>query len=121
MSSPMVAVCWPERSALASRLRRNPSSSTAARTRSASCCCTLGSLLMTRETVFRLTPRWFFEHFPGAGHRWTAAYPPYNEHLMSDVGAAFLALGVLLLMAAWMADRRVTTVVLTGLLVFSAL
>ncbi len=67
-----------------------------------------------------LAPRWFFDNFPGLGRRWTAAYPPYNEHLMSDVGAAFLTLGVLLLLAGWLADRRVTAVVLTGLLVFSA-
>jgi len=64
-------------------------------------------------------PRWFFDNFPGFGRHWTAAYPPYNEHLMTDVGAAFLALGVLLLVAAWLRDRKVTNVVLTGLLVFS--
>ncbi|GIH09904.1 hypothetical protein Rhe02_79710 [Rhizocola hellebori] len=68
-----------------------------------------------------VAPHWYFDHFPGAGHQWTAAYPPYNEHLMTDVGAAFTALGVLLAMAAVMADRRVTNVVLIGLLVFSAL
>jgi hypothetical protein len=66
-----------------------------------------------------LAPRWFFTHFPGLGHAWTAAYPPYNEHLMTDVGAAFLTLGGLLLAAAWLADRRGSTVVLSGLLLFS--
>jgi hypothetical protein len=64
-------------------------------------------------------PRWFFDTFPGFGRHWTAAYPPYNEHLMTDVGAAFLTLGVMLLIAAWMRDRKVTFVVLIGLLVFS--
>ena len=68
-----------------------------------------------------LAPRWFFDHFPGLGHAWTAAYPPYNEHLMTDVGAAFLTLGALLLAAAWLADRRVTAVVLGGVLVFSGI
>lgn len=68
-----------------------------------------------------LAPRWFYANFPGFGHRWTAAYPPYNEHLMTDVGAAFTALGVILLIAAWLLDRKVTMVVLIGLLVFSAL
>jgi hypothetical protein len=66
-----------------------------------------------------IAPRWFFDHFPGGGHRWTAAYQPYNEHLMTDVGATFVTLGVLLAMAAVMLDRRVTNVVLIGLLVFS--
>lgn len=64
-------------------------------------------------------PRWFFDTFPGFGRHWTAAYPPFNEHLMTDVGAAFLALGVILLIAAAMRDRKVTNVVLIGLLVFS--
>jgi hypothetical protein len=64
-------------------------------------------------------PRWFFDTFPGFGQHWTAAYPPYNEHLMTDVGAAFLTLGVILLIAAGMRDRKVTSVVLIGLLVFS--
>lgn len=68
-----------------------------------------------------VAPRWFFDHFPGLGHAWTAAYPPFNEHLMSDVGAAFTTLGVLLVTAAWIADRKVTAVVLTGVLVFSLL
>lgn len=65
-------------------------------------------------------PRWFFDNFPGFGRHWTAAYPPYNEHLMTDVGGAFLALGTLLLLAAWLRDRKVTNVVLVGLVVFSA-
>ncbi|WP_211588528.1 hypothetical protein [Allorhizocola rhizosphaerae] len=81
----------------------------------------LGALHVSWGVPAVVAPRWFYENFPGAGRRWTAAYPPYNEHLMSDVGAAFLTLGVLLLMAAWMAERRVTMVALTGLLVFSTL
>lgn len=64
-------------------------------------------------------PRWFFNHFPGFGERWTAAYPPYNQHLMTDVGAAFATLGLLLLTAAVLNDRRVTIVVLLGVIVFS--
>ena len=61
-----------------------------------------------------LAPRWFFDTFPGFGLAWTAAYPPYNAHLMTDVGAAFTTIGVLLLIAAWLDDRRVTAVVLSG-------
>ena len=68
-----------------------------------------------------LAPRWFFENFPGAGRNWTAAYPPYNEHLMTDVGAAATTLGVLLAIAAFLADRKVTAVVLAGVIVFSTL
>jgi hypothetical protein len=66
-------------------------------------------------------PRHFFGHFPGRGHQWTAAYPPYNEHLVADLGATFLALGALLLLAAIIDDRRVTLVVVVGEVLFSAL
>src|SRR5262245_7341721 len=66
-------------------------------------------------------PRGFFDAFPGWGHRWTAAYPPYNEHLVNDLGATFLTLGVLLAVATALNDRRVTTVVLVGVLVFNSL
>ena len=68
-----------------------------------------------------LAPRWFFDGFPGFGHSWTAAYPPYNAHLMTDVGAAFVTLGVLLGLAAALADRRVLAVVLIGVSTFSVL
>ena len=54
----MVAVGWPDRSVLASRFGRKPSSAAEASTRSISACCTCGASLMTRETVFRLTPAW---------------------------------------------------------------
>jgi hypothetical protein len=68
-----------------------------------------------------LAPASFFTDFPGFGHAWTGAYPPYNQHLTSDLGATFLTLGALLAIAAWRDDRRVDTVVLVGVLVFNAL
>jgi hypothetical protein len=68
-----------------------------------------------------LAPRGFFDTFPGAGHHWTAAYPPYNEHLVSDLGATFLTLGALALVAAWLDDRRVIVVVLGAQILFNAL
>jgi hypothetical protein len=66
-------------------------------------------------------PAGFFASFPGLGRRWTGAYPPYNEHLTSDLGATFLTLGALLIVAAWLDDRRVNVVVLGGVLVFNVL
>ncbi|HEU4425180.1 MAG TPA: hypothetical protein VFR67_21840, partial [Pilimelia sp.] len=81
----------------------------------------LGVLHLSWGIPAVLAPRWFFDTFPGLGHAWTAAYQPYNAHLMTDVGAAFVTLGVLLLLAAALADRRVTVVVLVGVLTFSAL
>jgi hypothetical protein len=66
-------------------------------------------------------PANFFTDFPGFGHRWTGAYPPYNEHLTSDLGATFLTLGGLLIAAAVLDDRRVSVVVLGGVIGFNAL
>lgn len=79
----------------------------------------LGLLHLTWGVGAVAAPRWYFETFPGGGATWTAAHPPYNEHLMVDVGAAFLAFGVLLLIAAVLAERRVTAVVLVGVLAFA--
>ncbi|MFN8035518.1 MAG: hypothetical protein U0V73_06260 [Acidimicrobiia bacterium] len=42
-------------------------------------------------------PRSFYDDFPGAGHHWVSVDGPYNEHLVRDVGAFYLALGVLAL------------------------
>lgn len=81
----------------------------------------LGALHLTMGPWALLAPRHFFDTFPGFGQRWTAAYPPYNEHLVSDVGATFTTLGVLLLLAAAVRDRRVTSVVLIGVIVFGTL
>ena len=53
-----------------------------------------------------LWPRSFFDDFPGAGGAWVAAFPPYNEHLVRDVGSFYLGYGVLLLAAAALPRRR---------------
>ncbi len=62
-------------------------------------------------------PRSFFEDFPGAGNAWVAAFPPYNEHLVRDVGAFYLGYGILLLAAAALARRRLVQVALVSWLV----
>ena len=69
----------------------------------------------------RFAPRNFFEEFPGFGRHWTAAYPPYNQHLVTDLGSTFLTLGVLLGLAAVLNSRAVRTVVLVGVIVFNTL
>lgn len=66
-------------------------------------------------------PRPFFDTFPGFGHHWTAAYPPYNEHLVVDLGSTFLTLGFLLAVAAGLGSQLVRIVVLGGVLVFDTL
>jgi hypothetical protein len=81
----------------------------------------LGLLHLSWGIWATAAPSRFFASFPGFGERWTAAYPPYNAHLVTDVGATFITLGVLLLVATVLADRRVTRVVLLGVILFSAL
>jgi hypothetical protein len=69
----------------------------------------------------RLAPRDFFETFPGFGHHWTAAYPPYNEHLVTDLGSTFLTLAFLLVAGALVRSRTARWVVLAGVAVFNGL
>lgn len=62
-------------------------------------------------------PRSFYADFPGLGMHWVAAAPPYNEHLVTDFGAALLAIAVALCLAAITAEPRVVQVVLLAALV----
>ena len=57
-------------------------------------------------------PRTFFSDFPTKSANWVDAFMPYNEHLVRDYGASFLALSVLALAAAWRAERQLVTVAL---------
>ena len=59
-----------------------------------------------------LAPRSFFDDFPTPGADWVDALPPFNEHLVRDYGASFLALALLALAAAWLAERRLVLVTL---------
>ena len=45
-------------------------------------------------------PASFYRGFPGAGQAWVSLLPPYNEHLITDVGELSLALTVVLAAAA---------------------
>ncbi len=53
-----------------------------------------------------VSPQGWFEDFPGFDPRLVAAEPPFNEHLASDAGAGLLASGLVLLVAAVLADGR---------------
>lgn len=64
-----------------------------------------------------LAPRSWFDTFPGWSPHLVAAEPPYNAHLATDAGAGLLASGVVLLLAAWFADRRSIQL---GLVAFAA-
>ena len=52
-----------------------------------------------------LAPRSFYDSFPGIGSGWVHPSGPYNEHLVTDVGAAYLALAAASLLALASASR----------------
>ncbi|MEU5689779.1 hypothetical protein DEJ48_14835 [Streptomyces venezuelae] len=65
-------------------------------------------------------PRNWYDTFPGFGHHWLPVLGPFNEHLVKDVGAMYLALAALSAVAALRVEN-VLAVQLAGLawLVFS--
>jgi hypothetical protein len=60
-------------------------------------------------------PRSFYDEFPTA-----RLDPPYNEHLVTDVGGLGLALTATLVVAAVLLDVKVVLTALTGYLVYAA-
>ena len=64
-------------------------------------------------------PRSFFDDLPVPAHPWVSRLPPYNEHLLTDVGGLNLALGVVLLVAARTMDHRLVLTALTAYLAFA--
>jgi hypothetical protein len=54
----------------------------------------------------RLDPRVFYDDFP-FGRSWVAADGPFNEHLVTDFGAALLAITALCLVGVWWPTREV--------------
>ena len=60
-----------------------------------------GHLLLTSSVAGRRAlPGSFYSDFPAVRPPWVAVDGPFNEHLIRDVGAMFLALGVIALVAA---------------------
>lgn len=53
-----------------------------------------------------LAPSSWYDSFPGFDPRLVAAEPPFNAHLATDAGAGLFASGAVLLLAAWLGDRR---------------
>jgi hypothetical protein len=65
------------------------------------------------------SPRSFFTDFPGFGFAWVALEPPFNQHLVTDVGAFYCAFAVLFGISALKMDRRLTIPLLGAWLIFS--
>ena len=52
-------------------------------------------------------PRAFYDDFPFLAH-WVDRLPPYNEHLVTDVGGLYLGFAVLFGWAAWKCERTLS-------------
>ncbi|HEX5908883.1 MAG TPA: hypothetical protein VFY44_00225 [Thermoleophilaceae bacterium] len=78
----------------------------------------LGLVQLTDGLYALLWPRSFYEDFP-LGRGWVEAIPAYNPHLLADVGALFIATGVLMLMAAFWLERRLVLAALVTWLLFA--
>ncbi len=54
--------------------------------------------------IATLAPHTFFTDFPFLAH-WVERLPPYNEHLVTDVGGLYLGFALLFGWAAWKCER----------------
>jgi hypothetical protein len=61
-----------------------------------------------------ISPRGFYDDFPGAGHSWVSAVGAYDEHLVRDVGALYLGMLALLALAWVWLDRRLVQAALVA-------
>jgi hypothetical protein len=67
---------------------------------------TLAAMALVPTFWALLLPRLFYDDFPLPSRDWISTLGPYNEHLVRDYGALNLALGVLLVFAAVLLERR---------------
>jgi hypothetical protein len=61
-------------------------------------------------------PASFYRNFPGAGRHWVSTQGPFNHHLVTDAGSGFLAVALVLLLAAfWMSKPAVVVALVASL------
>jgi hypothetical protein len=70
--------------------------------------------------VAAFAPRTFYDEFPYVGH-WVDRLPPYNEHLVTDVGALYLAFALLLAWAAATLQHELVRASCVAWILFSVL
>ncbi|MBB2948411.1 hypothetical protein FB565_008194 [Actinoplanes lutulentus] len=75
---------------------------------------TLGTLQAFVSGWQYLFPVSFYNDFPTV-----RLDPPYNEHLVTDVGGLGLALAAMLFIAAWTRDTTVALTAVTGYLIYA--
>jgi hypothetical protein len=64
-------------------------------------------------------PKFFYDDFPTSATPWVSLLPPYNEHLMRDVGALTLAYVLVLTAAAIWPEPKLVRVALAANLMFT--
>jgi hypothetical protein len=64
-------------------------------------------------------PTSFYSSFPLLGHPWVSLLPPYNEHLVRDVGELSLSLTVVLAAAAVIGQRLLSAVAVAAIAVYA--
>jgi hypothetical protein len=67
-----------------------------------------------------IAPRTFYDDFPFLAH-WVELLPPYNEHLVTDVGGLYLGFSVLFAWAIWTLDRTLVQAVSVAFLLAAAI
>jgi hypothetical protein len=65
-----------------------------------------------------VVPHTFYEDFPFLAH-WVERLPPYNEHLVSDVGGLYVGFAVVTGIAAWRPERLLVITACAGFLTVS--
>jgi len=70
--------------------------------------------------IAAFAPRTFFDHFPFVGD-YVALLPPYNEHLVTDVGGLYLGFAVVLGWAAWRPQRDLVRAAAAGFILAAVL
>ncbi|HWO16026.1 MAG TPA: hypothetical protein VNM89_04875 [Solirubrobacterales bacterium] len=67
-----------------------------------------------------VAPRTFYDDFPFLDH-WVDLLPPYNEHLVTDVGGLYLGFAILFAWSAWKLQRDLVRAACVAWLVVAAL
>jgi hypothetical protein len=78
----------------------------------------LYSLFLGATAAF--APRTFYDDFPFLAH-WVERLPPYNEHLVTDIGGLYLGFAVLFGWAAWKLERTLVIAVSSAFLLVAVL
>lgn len=76
----------------------------------------LGLLALSAASIglpATFAPRGFYDDYPFVAN-WVDLLPPYNQHLVTDVGGLYLGFAVVLAWAAWTLSRELVRAVCAG-------